>query len=126
MVRWINSNDVKNWGDPGFKVTPSPSVQLMTLSDWLGKNNQQKFELMMKEVAVRPIPGGGCTSLNEDLVAATTTTAALTTTAAPTTTAAKLTITPAAKQTTIRCVNGKITKLVQGIKPKCPSGYSKK
>ncbi len=78
MVRWLNSRDAR-WGDPQYQVIPWRGVPLLTLAEWLGKNNQQKLELAMSEVAVRPIPDGGCTSLNEDLVAPTTTTTTLAT-----------------------------------------------
>ncbi len=64
-VRWINSKDL-NWD---YKLTPFPSVQLFTLADWLDKTNQQKFDLAINEVAVRPIPTSGCSSLNETLFA---------------------------------------------------------
>ena len=73
MVRWLNSRDAR-WGDPRNQVIPWQGVLLMTLAEWLGKSNQQKLDLAMTEVAVRPIPESGCTSLNEDLVAPTTTT----------------------------------------------------
>ena len=69
-VRWINSKDL-NWD---YKLTPFPGVQLFTLLDWLNKTDQQKFDLAIKEVAVRPIPDSGCSSLNETLFATTSTT----------------------------------------------------
>jgi hypothetical protein len=72
-VRWLNSRDV-NWGDSRYLVTPGPGVVVMTLSSWLGKTNQEKTLLSMSEVAVRPIPAGGCSTLDEQLTAVATTT----------------------------------------------------
>ena len=80
-VRWLNSRDV-NWGDSRYLGTPGPGVVVMTLSTWLGKSNQEKTLLAMNEVAVRPIPVAGCSSLDEQLTPVTTTT----TTIPPTTT----------------------------------------
>jgi hypothetical protein len=51
-------------------------------------------------------------------------TVAATPTPTPTPTVAKPTT--VAKKTTITCVNGKTTKKVTAVNPKCPSGYKKK
>ena len=77
-VRWLNSRDV-NWGDSRYLGTPGPGVVVMTLSTWLGKSNQEKTLLAMNEVAVRPIPVAGCSSLDEQLTPVTTTTTTTTT-----------------------------------------------
>ena len=50
------------------------------------------------------------------------TTSSTTTTTTTTTT----TLAPVVKRTSITCVKGKLTKVVKGFNPKCPSGYSKK
>jgi len=72
-VRWLNSRDV-NWSDSRYMGTPGPGVVVMTLSTWLVKSNQEKTLLVMDEVAVRPIPFGGCSTLDEQLTPMTTTT----------------------------------------------------
>ena len=72
-VRWLNSRDV-NWSTSKYLGTPGPGVVVMALSTWLGKSNQEKTLLTMDEVAVRPIPIGGCSTLDEQLTSVTTTT----------------------------------------------------
>jgi len=58
---------------------------------------------------------------------ATTTTAPTSnTTSSTTTTTTTTTIAPVVKRTSIKCVNGKLTKVVKGLDPKCPSGYKRK
>ena len=77
-VRWLNSRDGR-WADIRYRETPFPGVELLTLSEWQNKTNEQKYFLAMKEVALRPIPEAGCSSLDEQLIPTTTTTTTSTT-----------------------------------------------
>jgi hypothetical protein len=51
----------------------------MTLSSWNSKSDIEKNEYNMNEVALKPIPTGGCSRLNQTLVLPTTTTQPTTT-----------------------------------------------
>lgn len=64
-VRWLNSSTI-NWANPLNRTTPFAGVPLITLAEWLGKSNSQKL-LLTQEVALRPIPTAGCSSLDEQL-----------------------------------------------------------
>ena len=56
----------------------------------------------------------------------TTTTAPTSNTTSSTTTTTTTTIAPVVSRTSITCVKRKLTKVVKGFNPKCPSGYKKK
>lgn len=64
-VRWLNSSTI-NWVDPKNQTTPFAGVPLITLAEWLNKTNSQKL-LLTGEVALRPVPTAGCSSLDEQL-----------------------------------------------------------
>lgn len=80
-VTWSNSRDL-NWGNVAYRTTPGPGVPLIALSEWLAKSDVEKSALW-RELAVRPVPAQGCSSLNETLVLPTTTTTSSTTTVPP-------------------------------------------
>jgi len=83
---WKDSRSI-NFVNPLYFTTPSPGVIVMSFSEWSLKSQIEKNAFDMNEVAIKPVPSQGCSSLNEVLVLATTTTiAATTTTAAATTT----------------------------------------
>ena len=56
----------------------------------------------------------------------TTTTAPTSNTTSSTTTTTTTTLAPELKRTSITCVKRKLTKVVKGFNPKCPSGYKQK
>jgi hypothetical protein len=64
--------------------------------------------------------------LAEGTVSATTVPVSNETTTTSTTTTTTTTIAPVSKRTSITCVKGKLTKVVKGFNPKCPSGYKQK
>jgi len=84
-VRWLNSANL-DWVDDKYAETPGPWTTSLTLAEWQSKTNKQKIDLAMSEVALRPIPEGGCSSLDEQLVALSTptTTTSIATTIPPT------------------------------------------
>ena len=52
-VRWLHSRDV-NWGNPSYQTTPTAGVQVMTLSTWLGKTNEQKLDTVPESRVFHP------------------------------------------------------------------------
>ena len=83
---WKDSRSI-NFVDPLYFTTPFPGVIVMSFSEWSLKSQIEKNAFDMNEVAIKPVPSQGCSSLNEVLVLTTTTTiVATTTTAAATTT----------------------------------------
>lgn len=82
---WKHSTTI-NFANPIYYTTPFPGVVLIALNTWNSKSDIEKNTYNMNEVAVKPIPIGGCSSLNQTLVLPTTTTTTTTTTVSPTTT----------------------------------------
>jgi hypothetical protein len=64
--------------------------------------------------------------LAEGTASATTVPVSNETSTTSTTTTTTTTIAPVVKRTSLTCVKGKLTKVVKGFNPKCPSGYKKK
>ena len=71
-VRWLNSRDLR-WGDVRNRTTPVAGVPTLSLAEWLTKTNDEKLGLD-DELALRPIPVSGCSSLDEQLVRPSSTT----------------------------------------------------
>lgn len=80
-ITWLNSKNM-NWGSSLRQTVPGPGVTLITLSEWLSKTDLEKIA-MKGEVAVRPIPSQGCSSLDETLAFPTTTSSVSPTTVSP-------------------------------------------
>jgi hypothetical protein len=70
---WINSSTL-NFANPIYRTTPYTGVIVMTSATWNSKSDVEKNTYNMNEVAVKPIPVQGCSSLNQTLVLPTTTT----------------------------------------------------
>jgi Pentapeptide repeats (8 copies) len=93
-VRWFNSRDL-NWSDVRNRTAPTAGVPTVSLVEWLAKTNDEKLALN-GELALRPIPASGCSSLDEQLVRSSTTTS---TTNAPPETSLFSTIPPSTTST---------------------------
>jgi hypothetical protein len=70
---WINSSTI-NFSNPIYRTTPYTGVIVMTSATWNSKSDVEKNTYNMNEVAVKPIPVQGCSSLNQTLVLPTSTT----------------------------------------------------
>ena len=111
QLSWKNSADL-NWGNPSLFTTPGSLVYVTSESTWRGMTGQTKYDLHQmqgKEIAIKPVPSGGCSSLNEDLsyikiVTTTTTTIpppVTTTTTVPVATVTTTTTVPPTTTTTL-------------------------
>jgi len=117
QLYWKNSADV-GYSNPSLLTTPGSWAYLTSEATWREMTGQTKYNLhqtQLKEIAIKPVPSAGCSSLNEDLsyikVVTTTTTTTVPTppvTTIPLTTTTTTTIT-VAPTTTTTIYNPRIT-----------------